>query len=260
MYPAIHVATKMDATWACWLSFFIPQRDFTPIKLSPSWLFFHPSKQCSCCIVHTILLCNFVFEGMSEVKASFAWFCQQGVGLLGWDLVGCIKIIQLLPQKVVSNFLLFFFSTPFTGTTHVPYWWPLSQTEAASGKITPKLVDLHYHFFVGLHWPFLFCGFTLQLFILRVFILSPFLFCWFSVAQQLLFSLVQKLFCVEGAWQPLQAKEVAFAGCILAVNILGPSWQSFFKLTVGSATTAASVQANSFSRLPLPLPIPFGAF
>ena len=59
----------------------------------------------------------------------------------------------------------------------------------------------------------------------------------------------------------MQAKEVAFAGCIfLTVSILGPSWQSFFKLTVGSVTTAASVPANSFSRLPLPLPIPFGGF
>ena len=67
----------------------------------------------------------------------------------------------------------------------------------ASRKITPKFVGLHYNFFVGLHYTFLFCGFTLQLFLLRVFIL-PLFICWFSVAQQLLFSLVQELSCLEG--------------------------------------------------------------
>ena len=41
---------------------------------------------------------------------------------------------------------------------------------------------------VGLHYNFLFSGFSFY----------HFLFCWFSVAQQLLFSLVQELSCLEG--------------------------------------------------------------
>ena len=41
---------------------------------------------------------------------------------------------------------------------------------------------------VGLHYNFLFSGFSFY----------HFLFCWFSIAQQLLFSLVQELSCLEG--------------------------------------------------------------